>query len=143
MGLAGLGLSLLASPLASGQCLYEATFIWGPACTDGSLASFSGSGLDEQGNVAGGSSCFLTSHATVWTGPGMAQTLPDSGESRALAILDPDHVVGRVDLTGNALYRASYWLNQQEIILPLLPGANTSQSHGITQTLQIIGFIDL
>lgn len=136
----GLGLSLLVSPLASGQCLYEATFLWGPECSDGSLASSSAFSLDEQGNVAGGSSCFLASHATIWTGPGTAQFLPDSGESNALAILDPDHVVGWVDPAGgNALYIASYWLNGQETLLPLLPGANTSDASGINSALQIVG----
>ena len=108
-------------------------------CSDGSLAVFGPSDLDEQGNVAGGSSCFLASQATIWTGPGTAQLLPDSGESHALGILDPDHVVGRVDLTGNFLYTAAYWLNRQEILLPLLPGANTSQAGGINSSLQIVG----
>ncbi|MCH7604132.1 MAG: hypothetical protein IIB54_15345 [Planctomycetes bacterium] len=103
------------------------------------MAVFGPSDLDEQGNVAGGSSCFLASQATIWTGPGTAQLLPDSGESHALGILDPDHVVGRVDLTGNFLYTAAYWLNGQEILLPLLPGANTSQAGGINSSLQIVG----
>ncbi len=139
-GLFSLGLSLLVIPPASGQCQYEATIIQGPMCTDGSPAPFFPATLDEQGNAAGASSCFLAEHATVWTGPGMALPLPDSGESRALAILDPDHVVGRVDPAGgNALFIATYWLNGQEILLPLLPGANTSQSHGINSSIQIVG----
>ncbi|MCH7547016.1 MAG: hypothetical protein IID30_11515 [Planctomycetes bacterium] len=139
-GLVGLGLSLLAAPLASGQCLYEATIIQGPMCTDGSPAPFFPATLDEQGNAAGASSCFIAEHATVWTGPGMAQLLPDSGESRALGILDPDHVVGRVQPDpSRSLWIATYWLNGQETFLPLLPGADTSQAGGINSSLQIVG----
>ena len=135
----GLGLSLLTAPVASGQCLYEATFIQGPLCSDGLPATFGSSALDEQGNAAGASSCFLANHATVWTGSGLALPLPDSGESRALALTDPDHVVGTDVPVGASLGVASLWEFGNLILLGTLPGDEFSKAHGINPNMQIVG----
>ena len=134
-----LGLSLLAAPAVSGQCLYEATIIQGPMCTNGSPATFGPSDLDEQGNAAGGSSCFLASHATVWTGSGLAIPLPDSNESRTLALTDPDHVVGTDFQAAQGFDVAAYWEFGVLQILGALPGQLTSKAHGINLSQQIVG----
>ena len=125
---------------AAGQCNYEITaVIQGPMCADGSPATFGPTALDEQGNVAGASSCFLAVHASLWTGSGLAQYLPDSGESRALAILDPDHVVGTHVQAGEGFDVAAYWEFGVLQILGAPTGQLTSKAHGINQSLQIVG----
>ena len=138
-GLVGLGLSLLAGPVASGQCLYEATFIQGPMCVGGFPASFLPMAMDEQGNAAGRSSCFLAEHATVWTGSGLAIPLPDSGESKPFALTDPDHIVGTDVPAGASLGVASFWEFENLILLGTLPGDEFSKAHGINQNIQIVG----
>ena len=138
--LVGLGLFLFAAPPVSGQCLYETTIIQGPLCADGSPATFGPRALDEQGNVAGASSCFLAVHGALWTGSGLGQFLPDSGESQALAILDPDHVVGTHVQAGEGFDVAAYWEFGVLRILGALPGQFTSKAHAINSSRQIVGW---
>ena len=136
------GLAVLGGivPETGAQCNYEITaVIQGPLCADGSPAPFLPTALDEQGNAVGRSFCFITDHASLWTGSGLAQYLPDSGESQALAILDPDHVVGVDVQAGASLGVAALWESGNLIMLGTLPGDDFSEARGINQSMQIIG----
>jgi len=128
----------LASPVF-GQCSYEATIIEGPICSDGFPAAFGPFDLDENGVAVGSTVCFLLPFASIWMGDGLAERFPDSADSRAFAIFDPDHVVGSQVPPGASREVARYWLNGQGQNLPLLPGANTSQALGINGDLVIVG----
>jgi len=132
------------SGTAPGQvCNYEVVAtLYGEECSPGDFASFIAWAIDEQGNVAGSSSCTLNPHAAVWTGGPIAELLsgpPSVLESTAFDLLEPDHVVGRALPSGQNIYRAAYWLESQGTLLPVLPNANTAQALGINRDLVIVG----
>ncbi|MCZ6835196.1 MAG: hypothetical protein O7G85_05415 [Planctomycetota bacterium] len=141
--LLGLLLTFLITPSLHAQCFYEAVELRGPAtCGGGLTANFRPRALDAQGNAVGASSCNLALFASLVRADGSASWLtpiPNTGESWAFGMLDPDHIVGHAVPSGQSLTIAAKWEFGQGSLLGLLPGSNTSSALGINQSGLIVG----
>ncbi|MCZ6834642.1 MAG: hypothetical protein O7G85_02615 [Planctomycetota bacterium] len=140
--LLGLLLAFLITPSSQAQCQYEAILLEGPLCSGGNPAGITPQGLDANGNTVGSSSCFFNFFASMVRADGTASWLtppPNSGESKGIAILDPDHVVGRAVPTGAPIGIAAIWEFGQGRFLNMLPNTDAGVASGMNSSGQIVG----